>query len=56
MNKKIKKDVIYPCRIPIAVFERAQELAKELDISTSQLIRRALREKIAKFDHSFSPR
>lgn len=46
-----KRDVIYPLRIPVTVFQRAKEIAQGLDISTCQLIRALLREKIAKADN-----
>lgn len=46
MRTRKTKDVIYPVRIPRDVFERAKEIARELDLSTCQLIRAALRERI----------
>jgi len=45
--KRESKDVVYPVRIPREVFSAAKEIADKLDLSTSQLIRAALRDKIA---------
>jgi hypothetical protein len=46
MKLRKSKDVIYPCRIPREVFAIAKDIAASLDLSTCQLIRAALREKI----------
>jgi len=46
ISKRDSKDVIYPVRIPREVFFRAKEIAEALDLSTCQLIRAALRERI----------
>ena len=45
------KDVIYPLRIARGDFKRAQEIAERMDLSASQLIRAALREKITNDDN-----
>ena len=46
--QKGENEVVYPLRMPREVYQRAQQIAADHDLSTAQLIRLAVRRVVAK--------